>query len=107
MASDIILASSVEERLLKEVKPLIQQGKLKEVQEKWKTYSNPTTARIIKWTNVFQKTLLYAANRKQGEIFDWIETLYEKLSEAEQKEVKKGYLYAYFVRHNVVEEEVE
>ena len=36
MASDIILVTSAEDRLLKEVKPLIQQGKLKEVQEKWK-----------------------------------------------------------------------
>jgi hypothetical protein len=104
MASDIILVTSAEDRLLKEVKPLIQQGKLKEVQEKWKIYSQANTIKTIKWTNVFQKIILYAANRKQGAIFDWIETLYENFSESDQKEVKCVYSYAYFVRHNVIEE---
>ena len=107
MASEIILSTSAEDRLLKEVKPLIQQGKLKELQERWRIYSLSNTVKTIKWTNVFQKTILYAANRKQAAIFDWIETLYEKFSEIDQKEVNRVYSYAYFVRHNVVEEDEE
>uniref|UniRef100_A0A6C0KTI8 Uncharacterized protein n=1 Tax=viral metagenome TaxID=1070528 RepID=A0A6C0KTI8_9ZZZZ len=105
MASDIVLVTSTaEDRLLKEVKPLIQQGKIKELQERWKLYSDPNTNKTIKWTSVFQKTILYAANRKQAAIFDWIETLYDKFNEPDRKEVDRVYSYAYFVRHNVVEE---
>lgn len=104
MSSEMAVSESITDKLLKEIKPLIQQGKLKELQMLWKVYSDE---KRIKRPVVFQKAILYAANRKQHAIYDWIESLLDTLSPTDRNEVQKVYAYSYFIRHHVIEESEE
>lgn len=103
MLSEVVMESMMD-KLLNMIKPLIQEGKLKELQTLWRVYSDD---KYIKKTIVFQKAILYAANRNQYEIFDWIESLHDKLSPAEKNEVHKVYAYACFVRQNTIKEDID
>jgi len=100
--SSIVVSESITEKLLQEIKPIIQQGKLKQIQMIWSIYSDANMGKRVKWTIIFQQALLYAANQKQHDIYDWIESLHSTFNEAEKREVKKAYAYSQFVRHHVV-----
>ena len=68
---------SIEEDLIRDIKPLIEDGNLDALQIAWEELSHNTEFdRPVAWDYVYQKVYLHAALKKQRSICQWMDELY-------------------------------
>jgi hypothetical protein len=91
---------SIEDELIREIKPLIDSGNLDALCILWEEYSEHTEfERDIAWDYVFQKIYLHAALKKQNEICSWLDTIYLQFNPMIQIAMRQMFSYAKYLLH--------
>jgi hypothetical protein len=86
---------SIEELLITEIKPYINNGNLEGLKEKWNEYWFETEFdRNIAWDFIFQKIYLHSALKKQHHICQWLDTVYKTLDPIQQIALRQMFPYA-------------
>jgi hypothetical protein len=68
---------SIEEDLIWQIKPIVEEGKVEVLQILWEELSERTEFdRPVAWDYVYQKVYLHAALKKQRSICQWMDELY-------------------------------
>ena len=86
---------SIEEQLVLQIKPYINNGNLNGLKEQWLEYYLETDFdRDIAWDYVFQKVYLHAALKKQKAICEWLDTVFTELNPIQQIALRQMFSYA-------------
>jgi hypothetical protein len=86
---------SIEEQLIAEIKPYINNGNLEGLKEQWIEYRLETEFdRQVSWDFVFQKVYLHAALKKQKHICDWLDTVFTEFDPIQQIALRQMFSYA-------------
>lgn len=89
--------SRMEDDLISEIKPLINDGKLLEMQIVWEEYEETDFGRPVAWDYIFQKVYLHAALKKKKDICDWLDTLFVTFNEMTQIAIRQMFPYARYL----------
>ena len=85
----------IEEQLVMEIKPFINQGRLEDLKEQWSEYRNDTDfGREIAWDFVFQKIYLHAALKKQKAICEWLDDIFNEFGPIHKIALRQMFSYA-------------
>jgi hypothetical protein len=87
----------IEDEILFELKPVIAEGNLAELQRLWEEYQETDFGRDIAWDYVFQKAYLHAALKKKKDICDWLDTLFVTFNEMTQIALRQLFPYARYL----------
>jgi len=92
---------SIEEELVQQIKPLIEEGNLEAMQIAWEELSECTEFdRPVAWDYVYQKVYLHAALKKQRSICKWMDELYADFDPVIQIALRHVFPYArYLMNH--------
>ena len=85
---------SIEEQLVAEIKPYINEGNLDGLKEQWDEWVNTDFGREIAWDFIFQKVYLHAALKKQKLICKWLDTIFIELDTIQQIALRQMFSYA-------------
>ncbi len=86
---------TIEEDIIKDIKPLINEGNLDELQRVWNEYFLETDfGRELAWDFIFQKVYLHAALKKQKEICEWLDILFTRFDPIQQIAMRQMFSYA-------------
>ena len=86
---------SIEEQLIAEIKPYINNGNLEGLKEQWIEYRLETEFdRQVSWDFVFQKIYLHAALKKQKHICDWLDNVFTEFDPIQQIALRQMFSYA-------------
>lgn len=86
---------TIEEDIIQEVKPLINEGNLDELKRLLNEYMHETDfGREIAWDFIFQKVYLHAALKKQKAICEWLDLLFTQLDPIKQIAMRQMFSYA-------------
>ncbi len=86
---------SIEEQLIAEIKPYINNGNLEGLKEQWTEYRLETEFdRQVSWDFVFQKIYLHAALKKQKVICEWLDTVFTEFDPIQQIALRQMFSYA-------------
>lgn len=89
---------SIEDQLISEIKPYINNGNLEGVQEKWLEYQNEIEFdRVIAWDYIFQKIYLHAALKKQKHICEYLDTLFTEFAPVQQIALRQMFAYGRYL----------
>lgn len=86
-----------EDQILFELKPLIAEGNLVELQRLWEEYQETDFGGYVAWDYVFQKCYLHAALKKKKDICDWLDTLFVTFNEMTQIALRQMFPYARYL----------
>jgi hypothetical protein len=85
----------IEEQVISEFKPFINNGYLEGLKEQWKEfYSGTDFGREIAWDFIFQKVYLHAALKKQKAICEWLDTVFTEFDPIQQIALRQMFPYA-------------
>ena len=87
----------IEDQLLLELKPLIAEGNLVQLQIVWEDYQETEFGRVIAWDYIFQKCYLHAALKKKKDICDWMDTLFVTFDPITQIALRQLFPYARYL----------
>lgn len=87
----------IEDQILFELKPLIAEGNLVELQRLWEEYQETDFGGYVAWDYVFQKCYLHAALKKKKDICDWLDTLFVTFNEMTQIALRQLFPYARYL----------
>jgi hypothetical protein len=87
----------IEDEILSELKPVIAEGNLTELQQLWEEYQETDFGRDIAWDYVFQKSYLHAALKKKKDICDWLDTLFVTFNEMTKIALRQLFPYARYL----------
>jgi len=86
---------SIEEQLIAEIKPIINEGNLDYLVSQWNEYRFETEFdREVSWDFIFQKIYLHAALKKQKHICDWLDTVFNEFNPMQQIALRQMFSYA-------------
>ena len=86
---------SIEEQLVAEIKPYINEGNLDGLKEQWDEYRVETDFdREVAWDFIFQKIYLHAALKKQKVICEWLDTIFTEFCPIQQIALRQMFAYA-------------
>jgi hypothetical protein len=89
---------SIEDELIREVKPVIESGDLSVLQILWEEYSEHTDfERELAWDYIFQKVYLHAALKKQHHICEWLDSVYEEFDPMIKIAMRQMFSYAHYL----------
>jgi len=89
---------SIENELIKEIKPIVESGDVATLQILWEDYSDHTDfERPIAWDYVFQKVYLHAALKKQRAICEWMDSVFEEFNPVIQIAMRQMFVYARYL----------
>lgn len=89
---------SIEEQLVAEIKPYINEGNLDGLKEQWDEYRVETDfGREITWDYVFQKVYLHAALKKQKAICEWLDTVFTEFDPIQQIALRQMFAYGRYL----------
>lgn len=88
----------LEDEIVNEIKPLIDNGELSAMQILWEQICETEFDRQIAWDYIFQKLYLHAALRKQHAICDWMDTVFETFDPVIQIALRHMFAYARHLR---------
>ena len=89
---------SIEEDLIMDIKPLIEDGNLDALQIAWEELSQNTEFdRPVAWDYVYQKVYLHAALKKQRSICQWMDELYVDFDPVIQIALRHVFPYARYL----------
>jgi hypothetical protein len=87
----------IEDDILSELKPLIAEGNLAELQRLWEEYQETDFGRPIAWDYIFQKSYLHAALKKKKDICDCLDTLFVTFNEMTKIALRQLFPYARYL----------
>lgn len=92
---------SIEEDLVWQIKPIVEEGNVEALQILWEELSERTEFdRPIAWDYVYQKVYLHAALKKQRSICEWMDELYLDFDPVIQIALRHVFPYArYLLNH--------
>ena len=85
---------SIEEQLVAEIKPYINEGNLDGLKEQWDEWVNTDFDREVAWDFIFQKIYLHAALKKQKVICEWLDTIFTEFCPIQQIALRQMFAYA-------------
>lgn len=86
---------SIENQIISEIKPLINEGNLDYLVTQWKEYTNETEFdREVAWDFIYQKIYLHAALKKQKHICEWLDTIFTQFNPIQQIALRQMFSYA-------------
>lgn len=86
---------SIENQIIAEIKPLINEGNLDEISRQWHEYQAETEFdRQVAWDYIYQKIYLHAALKKQKHICEWLDTIFTKFDPIQQIALRQMFSYA-------------
>jgi len=89
---------SIEEDLIRQIKPVIEEGNLYALQIAWEELSQNTEFdRPIAWDYVYQKIYIHAALKKQRSICQWMDELYVDFDPVIQIALRHVFPYARYL----------
>lgn len=89
---------TIEEDLIKEIKPIIDDGNLTALQIAWEEYSEHTDfGRELAWDYIFQKVYLHAALKKQHAICEWLDSIFLEFNPMLQIAMRQMFSYARYL----------
>ncbi len=88
----------IEEQLISEIKPFINNGNLDGLKEQWNEYRFEIEFdRDIAWDFIFQKIYLHAALKKQHNICQWLDTVFTNFDPIQQIALRQMFAYARYL----------
>ena len=88
----------IEDDLIREVKPLVEQGDLQTLKLKWEEYHEDTDfGRELAWDYLFQKIYLHAALKKKQDICQWLDDLFLTFDPIQQIAMRQMFSYARYL----------
>jgi hypothetical protein len=87
---------SIEDEIVRQIKPLINEGRLDELQILWEEIRE--TESDLAWDYIFQKIYLHAALKKRHDICEWLDVLYEDFDPMIQIALRQMFAYARYLR---------
>jgi hypothetical protein len=89
---------SIEIQIIDEIKPIINNGNLEELKQKWIEYRDYTDfGKDVAWDFVFQKIYLHAALKKQKNICEWLNTIFKELDPVSQIALRHVFSYSKYL----------
>lgn len=89
---------SIENQIITEIKPLINEGNLDEINRQWNEYRFETEFdRSVAWDFIFQKIYLHAALKKQKHICEWLNTIFTQFDPIQQIALRQMFSYANYL----------
>jgi hypothetical protein len=89
---------SIELQIIDEIKNLIKEGNLDEIQRLWSEYRFQTEFdREVAWDFIFQKVYLHAALKKQKGICEWLDTIFTEFDPIQQIALRQMFSYARYL----------
>ena len=89
---------TIEDELIQEIKPLINDGNLTALQIAWEEYSEYTDfGRELAWDYIFQKVYLHAALKKQRAICEWLDSIFQEFNPMIQIAMRQMFSYARYL----------
>jgi hypothetical protein len=89
---------SIEDELIREIKPLINDGNLTALEIAWEDYRDNTDfGRELAWDYIFQKVYLHAALKKQHAICEWLDSIFLEFNPALQIAMRQMFAYARYL----------
>jgi|LakMenEpi03Aug12_release.lakeMendotaPanAssembly.Ray.scaffolds.fasta_scaffold3872785_1 hypothetical protein len=89
---------SIEDQLISEIKPYINNGNLDGLKEKWLEYRTEVEFdRVISWDYIFQKIYLHAALKKQKHICEYLDTLFTEFPPVQQIALRQMFAYGRYL----------
>lgn len=86
---------NIEDELISEIKPIINEGNLDYLILQWNEYKNETEFhREIAWDYIFQKVYLHAALKKQKHICEWLDIIFTQFDPIIQIALRQMFPYA-------------
>jgi len=89
---------SIEDEIIREIKPLIDDNHLTALQILWEEISESEFERELAWDYIFQKVYLHASLRKRHEICEWLDTLFESFNPMVKIALRQMFAYARHLR---------
>ena len=89
---------SIEDELIQEIKPLIDDGNLTALEIAWEDYrENTDFGRELAWDYIFQKVYLHAALKKQHAICEWLDSIFLEFNPMLQIAMRHMFAYARYL----------
>lgn len=87
--------STLEDHIVRTIKPFIEKGDLNSLQEIWVEYRDHTEfPREVAWDYVFQKVYLHAALKKQAHMCAWMDEIFKGFDPIVQIAMRQMFAYA-------------
>jgi hypothetical protein len=89
---------SIEDELIREIKPLIDDGNLEALEIAWEDYrENTDFGKELAWDYIFQKVYLHAALKKQHAICEWLDSIFQEFDPIIQIAMRQMFSYARYL----------
>lgn len=90
--------STLEDHIVRTIKPFIEKGDLGALQEIWAEYKDNTEfPREVAWDYVFQKVYLHAALKKQRHLCAWLDEVFLEFDPIVQIAMRQMFAYARYL----------
>lgn len=87
--------STLEDHIVRTIKPFIEKGDLGSLQEIWVEYRDNTEfPREVAWDYVFQKVYIHAALKKQAHMCQWLDEIFKGFDPIVQIAMRQMFAYA-------------
>jgi len=88
---------SIEQQLISEIKPFVNNGNLDGLKKKLNEYKEIDFEREIAWEFIFQKIYLHAALKKQKHICEWLDTIFVEFDPIIKIGLRQMFSYANYL----------
>jgi hypothetical protein len=92
------MSHHIEDEVIRQIKVLIDEGRLVELQILWEEISETEFDRDLAWDYIFQKVYLHAALKKRDDICEWLDGLFEEFNPMIQIALRQMFAYARYLR---------
>lgn len=90
--------STLEDHIVRTIKPFIEKGDLGALQEIWAEYKDNTEfPRSVAWDYVFQKVYLHAALKKQRHLCTWLDEVFREFDPIVQIAMRQMFAYSRYL----------